>query len=221
MPKTRQELTVPQHFYKQARSSNWYVRLEPPGHVREAGVTKAFRKSTGHSDLRKAKPIGAKLIADQLRQWEALAAASRGIEVVEVRLTQDIVDRICDARLYSWLISDEEDRSFGLSDEELESIVEFTALTERQMRKVLAQGPGSSLWTDVVEAAMEWAETLGHRVLTTDPLFQKLVMAYAATEVKAQKAISQRNDGEVVPAEEPPARHRMLDALDVLTIIQN
>lgn len=206
MPKTRQELTVPQHFYKQARSSNWYVRLEPPGHVREAGVTKAFRKSTGHSDLRKAKPIGAKLIADQLRQWEALAAASRGIEAVEVRLTQDIVDRICDARLYSWLMSDEEDRTFGLSDEELESIVEFTALTEREMRKVLAQGPGSSLWKDVVAAAMEWAETLGYRVLTTDPLFQKLVMAYAGAELKAQRSVSQTQPSQTIQAK--ASRHQ-------------
>lgn len=214
MPITRQKLTVPQHFYKQVRSSNWYVRLEPPSHVREAGVIKAFRKSTGHSDLRKARPIGAKLIADQLRQWEALAAASRGKEVVEVRLTQETIERICDARLYSWLMSDEEDRTFGLSDEELESIVEFTALTEREMRKVLAQGPGSSLWKNVVAAAIEWAETLGYGVLTTDPLFHRLVMAYAATELKAQKAISQRNNGEEVTAEEPPAKRRMLDALE-------
>lgn len=212
--KPHHELTVPEHFYKQKKSSNWYVRLEPPNHVREAGETRSFRKSTGHSDIRKAKPVGAKLIADQLRQWEALVALGQGKQVVEVRLTQDTIDQICDARLYSWLMSDDEDRASGLTDEELESIVEFTALTEREMRKVIAQGPGSSLWENVVAAAVEWTETLGYGVLTTDPLLHKLVLSYASTEVKAQQAIGQRNDGEVVQAVTPVTRYRMLDAVD-------
>lgn len=212
--KSHQELTVPEHFYKQARSSNWSVRLEPPSHVREAGETKSFRKSTGHSDLRKAKVVGAKLIADQLRRWEALVAAARGTQVVEVTLTQETIDQICDARHYSWLMSDDEDRTHGLTDQELESIAEFTALSERGMRKVIAQGPGSSLWKDVVESAVEWAETLGYGVSTSDPLLHKLVLSYASTEVKAQQAISQRNEGELVRAVAPVTRHRMLDAVE-------
>ncbi|CAM5321606.1 hypothetical protein [Eoetvoesiella caeni] len=108
--KSNQQLTVPQHFHRQEGSSKWYVRLVPPTHLKGFPGVKEYRKSTGHADLRRAKPVGQTLIAEKLREWDALARATQANEATPTILTQELIDIICAARLYSWMRNDDEER---------------------------------------------------------------------------------------------------------------
>ena len=71
--KSIQQLTVPEHFNRPSGSSKWHVRLVAPKHVRPLVEQKEFRKSTGHSDLMRAKVVGHALITDKLREWDTLS----------------------------------------------------------------------------------------------------------------------------------------------------
>ena len=80
MPKTyAKSITsdmMPEHFFKQKKSAAWYVRLVPNEALRTKYGVKEFRKSTGFSDLGKAKAVGKTLIADKLREWDSLLRSS-------------------------------------------------------------------------------------------------------------------------------------------------
>jgi hypothetical protein len=49
-----------------ATTRNFYVCLTPPKALHHVVGKDKYRKSTGTADLRKAKPIGARLIAEKL-----------------------------------------------------------------------------------------------------------------------------------------------------------
>ncbi|MDR4127250.1 hypothetical protein, partial [Yanghanlia caeni] len=80
--KKNQSLTVPQHFYRPKTSRNWYVRLVPPAHLKGVPGVEDLRKSTGHADLKRARPIGQTLIAERLREWDALVVPEIFISAV-------------------------------------------------------------------------------------------------------------------------------------------
>jgi integrase len=208
--KSTAELAVPDHFYRPRRSTRWYVRLIAPEAIRHLVQEPEFRRSTGQSDLRKAKPIGAALIAEKRREWQAVAASvddhGNGYAVPTV-ITDAVVEKVCAARLYSWMQTDDEDRLNGLTDEGLAEIEEFCALTDKAMRSVLAQGRGSPRWAEVVDTLLEWCSTCGHDVDVGDPRFPKLVKEFAAVEKEANNRIKARNDGEHCPTPQaPPSR---------------
>ena len=205
--KTNQQLTVPEHFYRPLGSSRWHVRLVAPKHVQPLVAKKEFRKSTGHSDLKRAKPIGLALLADKTREWDTLAR-SAGADThspAPTVLNAELVDHICAARLHSWMRSDDEDRFSpeGLSIEALADIDSFCKLSDAVMRSVITQGAASPHWREVIEATMDWCGVLGYAVETSDPTFIRLVREFASVEKKAQRLIALRNAGE--DAATPPA----------------
>lgn len=197
--------TVPEHFYKQPNSTKWSVRLVPSSDLRALGA-KEFRKSTGQSDLKKAKLVGQTLIADKLREWDKLQRQSPSIELrtsSPTVLHAELIEQICAARLYSWLQSDEEERLQGLTEEELQEYAEFASLSDTYMRSILAQGPQSKHWSDVVSDVLEWCDVLGYQIESSDPNLPKLIRDFAAIERKAQNVIRGRNDGEYIPSPPP------------------
>jgi integrase len=206
--KTSQQLTVPEHFYRQSGSSKWYIRLVAPKHIQPLLAQKEFRKSTGHSDLKRAKVIGHALITEKLREWDSLARSIGRSEKdpVPTALTGELVEYICSARLYSWMQSDDDERFSveGLSTEALAEIDGFCKLSDAAMRSVLAQGPASSHWPDVVESTIDWCCVLDYQVETSDPMFPQLARAFARVEKEAQRLIGLRNDGEDTPPPPPP-----------------
>lgn len=203
---------MPKNHYKNKRSSNWYVRLVPPADVQRAGIRAEYRQSTGHSDWKKAKVVGARLLASKLSEWEHATRATGEARPVKKALSPELITQICAQRHYSWLRSDEEDRAGdeGLSDAQMLEIEEFCNLTDRAMRSVIAQGKGTLRWSEVVEGALDWCLTVGHDIDQADPLFVGLVREFAKVELTAQQGISRRNQGELVDTPPPSVRGHVL-----------
>ena len=211
---------MPEHFNRPSGSSKWHVRLVAPKHVRPLVEQKEFRKSTGHSDLMRAKVVGHALITDKLREWDTLSRSvgADGDNAAPTALTADLVEQICAKRLYSWMRSDDEDRASpeGLSAEALADIESFCMLSDVAMRSVFAQGAASAHWHDVVESALDWCNVLGYAVETADPLFIRLARSFASVEKDAQRLIAQRNAGEDAKTPSPPqsVRHVLSDVTE-------
>jgi len=218
MPNQLSELTVPEHFYRPSNSNNWYVRLVAPTHLLHVVKDKEFRKSTGHADLKRAKPKGMALIAEQFRVWDSIARTLPDTKIVSTILTSELIETICASRLYSWLRSDDEERNDdkGLSLEEIAEINDFCKLTDEVMRRVTIQGKGSPRWSEVVTATQDWCLTLGYGVEVEDPLFPILVRKFAKVEQEAQKNIELRNQGE---GTETPTAFPMGQSLSAITEI--
>ena len=112
MPKgsaTTSQREVPENFYRpdHGRSLNWYVRLVPPTSLKGRPGVKEFRKSTGTSDLRRAKTVGALLIAEKRAEWEKLLAAEKPARAGPQPLTSERIEHICARRLYHWMHIDD------------------------------------------------------------------------------------------------------------------
>lgn len=196
--KKGQELTVPRHFYQPKGSRVWYVRLVPPTHVKPFVSETEFRKSTGQRDLKRAIPIGAVLIAEKLREWDVLVHTQHGAVAQKVILTSGLIESICASRIYTWMRNDDDERTAGLTEQQLAEIEDFSQLTDRAMREVLARGPGSPRWSDAVEMVIDWVTTLGYAIDLSDPSFPQLVREFARAEKRAQDYIASRNRGDDV-----------------------
>ena len=198
-----EDSTVPKHIQRRddGRSSNFYVRLVAPTDIQAFLPKKdhVFRKSLGTADLRRAKVIGAEIIARKLKEWAALREFDEmKPKVVQVLLNESIIKQIAGARLQSWLATDNRERwgAGGLDDEELATIEEFCKYSDGAMRSVLSQGAKSAKWGDVVESVLDWCTTLEYDVDVTDPEFPLLVRAFATAERTAQDFIAGRNRGD-------------------------
>ncbi len=226
MPKTYDKSTsggaVPAHFYKPKNSSNWYVRLDPSTELKRYCAPTPLRKSTGQSDLKLAKIVGLKMLADQRAEWHRLLESftrDTAVHRTKVFLDESLVATICHARLHSWLMSDEEDRLTGLTDEDILEIESFAALSDRTMRSILTQGPASASWVDLLDTVFDWCYTLGYELDHSDPYLPKLVREFAKVEKTAQENIRLRNLGEVDGTATPPPpqgpRPRLSDVSDI------
>lgn len=156
--KSSQKLTdMPEHFDKPKGSSKIYVRLTAPTEIRHLVKDMEYRKSTGHTELRRAKPIGMALIAEKLREWDSIARQVVDVDWTPTILTSGLIEQICSSRLYSWLMSDDEDRlgTEGLDDDTLLEMENFSKLTDVAMRSVLAQGAASPCWSEAVRVLEE------------------------------------------------------------------
>jgi hypothetical protein len=99
----RNQDSVPQYLSQRddGRSSNWRVRLEPPRAIAHLPGVATFRKSTGMADLRKAKTIAARLIAEKSAEWDVLLEnLSFKSTLKTLPLTKDNIRFICARRLY-------------------------------------------------------------------------------------------------------------------------
>ncbi len=207
MPNQPKKLTVPEHYFKQKKSSAWYVRLVPSETLRTKFGVKEFRKSTGQAELRKAKVAGQTLIADKLRQWESLLSSPKDREshAIPSILSDSLIETICSARLYSWLRSDEEERLDGVDDKTLLEIEQFGQLSDTAMRAILSQGKASAKWTETTDLVLDWCSTMGFEIDLEDPSTPKLIREFAKVERKAHQFILQRNNGEDITTPPPPS----------------
>ena len=91
---TRTKSDLPQYFYipPNATTRNYYVCLTPPKALHHVIGRQKYRQSTGTADLRKAKPIGARLIAEKLAAWEQLLATSSPLRPAAKTLTSRTVE---------------------------------------------------------------------------------------------------------------------------------
>ena len=104
-------------------------------------------QSTGQADLRQALPIGS-----------ALTGRNQTFGVKPTILTGPLVDSICAARLCASMAVDEKDRNApeGLDEHALRDIDDFCTLTDATMQSVLAQGPASPRWAELVPVILAW-----------------------------------------------------------------
>ena len=93
MPNQLKILTVPEHFYRPPNSRNWYVSLVAPKHLLHIVKDKEFRKTTGHADLKRAKPVGMALIAEQFRAWDSIARTLPDTKIAPTILTSELIER--------------------------------------------------------------------------------------------------------------------------------
>lgn len=196
---TRNQSEVPENFYrpKHGRSLNWYVRLVPPRALQGIPSVTEFRKSTGTADLRRAKAIGARLIAEKRAEWEGLMIKISG-SVTEPRiLTAELIEHICARRLYQWMRLDDEVRFEGQGYDEAarDKLNQIAQVTEQAMRSVVARGKASTEWGEVLDVIDHWCEQMECPVERTDPSYTKLVRAFVEVERDAVNRLIQRNEG--------------------------
>lgn len=201
-----EENSVPKYMSRRGdgRSSNYIVRLVAPTSIQPLLPKKehVFRKSTGTADLRRAKVVGAEIIAAKLREWHSLRELMlEKRPAISTPLSEQVIQQIVGSRLQSWLATDNRERlgETGLDEEHLAEIEEFCSFSDGVMRSILSQGRASRAWDSVVEDVIDWCLTLGYDVELTDPSFPLLMRAYAQAERRAQQFISARNCGEDPP----------------------
>jgi hypothetical protein len=204
------ELTLPEYFYRRpdGRSQNLHVRLAPPKEVqRILNSKKDFRQSTGTADLRKAKAIGARLIAEKRAEWELLISkASPQLPAITI-LTGRAIKDICARRLYHWLHFDDLWRyeGEGCDDDVLKRMQRTWSSTDQAMRSVIARGRTSRDWDAVIECLDIWCKQIDVPVSRTDPLYAKLVRDFAEVEMEGVKRVRSRSLGEAIATPAPPS----------------
>jgi hypothetical protein len=162
-----------------------------------------FRKSTGTADLRRAKAIGARLIAEKRAEWDQLLTQADATALAKRILTPDLVEHVCARRLYHWMRLDDEARfeGQGYDDADREALKQLCQVTDQSMRSVVQRGKASPEWSDVLDVIDAWCVQVECPVERTDPLYPQLVRAFAEVEREAVARLLRRNEGE--PAATP------------------
>jgi integrase len=203
---TRNKSDLPQYFYipPNATTRNYYVCLTPPKALHHVVGKQKYRQTTGTADLRKAKPIGARLITEKLAEWEQLLATSNPLRPAAKALTSRAIKDICAQRLYHWLHFDDLGRyeGKGYDDEVLATLQGFWNITEKSMRSVIARAKLSPDWESALEVLDFWCNQIEVSVSRTDPLYAKLVQDFARAELEGVRLVQSRNRGD--PVATPP-----------------
>ncbi|MBN8487298.1 MAG: hypothetical protein J0M20_06180 [Burkholderiales bacterium] len=208
---------MPENFYRPAhgRTLNWYVRLVPPKALRGVAGVKEYRQSTGTADLRRAKTIGTRLIADKRAEWDKVLQTISAQATPQV-LTEELIEHVCAQRAYHWLRLDDRGRFEGAGfDEQAErALLDLCEVTDRTMQAVVRRGPASPEWAEVLDLIDTWCVQLGYSVSRTDPRYPQLVRAYATAERQAVELVRRRfaGDGVATPAQ-PAAPSPLLSAM--------
>jgi hypothetical protein len=116
-------------------------------------------------------------------------------------LTPQLIKNIVAVRAHSWVAQDDEERD-QYDDEEFAEVVEFSQMSEAELRKFIARGANPKNRSDLVEEVLATGEMLRIEIDTADPLFHQLVREFAIAEVKVHQLFNQRNQGQWVEAEE-------------------
>lgn len=205
---TRNQREVPENFYRpgNGRTLNWYVRLVPPTPLKGMPEVREFRKSTGTSELRRAKAIGARLIADKRAEWDRLLAKAKAQVIGPRILTSELIDHICARRLYHWMRLDDEARfeGEGYHDAAGAALAQLCQVTDKSMRSVVQRGKASPEWGTVLEAIDHWCTQIECPVERTDPLYPQLVRAFAEVERDGAGRLLRRTEGEAVATPTKP-----------------
>ncbi len=206
---TRNQREVPENFYRptHGRTLNWYVRLVPPSPLKGRKGVAEFRKSTGTADLRKAKTIGAQLIAEKRAEWDRLLSKTNG-RATELRaLTSELVEHICARRLYHWMRIDDLGRyeGQGHDDKSHAALTQLSQATDKSMRSVLARGRAAPEWAVTLDVIDFWCEQMDSPASRTDPHYPQLVRQFAEVELEAGRRILRRNQGESAATPEVPS----------------
>lgn len=206
---TRNQREVPENFYRpdHGRSLNWYVRLVPPTALKGRSGVKEFRKSTGTADLRRAKAIGAQLIAEKRAAWDQLLNEARAPGTGPKVLTPEITQHICARRLYQWMRVDDLGRfeGRGHDDQSQAALTQLCQVTDTSMRSVLARGKSSAEWENTLATLDSWCEQMATPVSRTDPRYPQLVRQFAEVELEATSRLLRRNQGGPGATPEMPA----------------
>lgn len=205
---TRTKSDLPQYFYIPSNSStnNYKVRLTPPKALQHL-VKGQYRATTGTSDLRKARAIGARLIAEKLAEWDALLTTCAPPQSAPIFLTNKSMKDICAQRLYHWMRMDDLGRyqGDGYDDATLSGLQGLWDSTGQTMRSVVARGKASPEWESALEVLDSWCEQIDLTVSRADPLYAVLAKEFAKVELKALGWVRARNQGEAVDSPKPPA----------------
>lgn len=198
---TLNQKDVPENFYRpqNGRTLNWYVRLVPPLALKGIPGVCEYRKSTGTADLRRAKTVGAQLIADKRAEWEQILSKHKTTVSLRV-LSTELVKHICAQRLYHWMRIDDEARvdGDGYTYTQLSEFTRLCEVTEKSMRSILARGKSSSDWGDALDIIDFWCNQIDTPVHRSDPLYTRLVHQFAEVEVEGATRVIRRFNGEAV-----------------------
>lgn len=218
---TQSKSDLPQYFYipPNATTRNYYICLTPPKALHHVVGKDKYRKSTGTADLRKAKPIGARLIAEKLAEWELAASKAAPPPKAAGILTSELIENICARRLYQWLHIDDLGRyeGRGYDDSNIKGLERIWVVTDQAMRSVLARGKLSPEWEDVLESVDDWCRFIETPVDRTDPLYPKLVRSFADVDLQGISMLRARNRGEVVSTPPVPTANATANLLSSMT----
>ena len=205
---TQSKSDLPQYFYipVNATTRNYYICLTPPKALHHVIGKQKYRQSTGTADLRRAKPIGARLIAEKLAEWEQLLATSSPLLPAAKALTRKSMEYICAQRLYHWMHMDDLGRyqGKGYDDEVLAAMQKFWDITDKAMRSVIARAKMSPNWESALEVLDFWCNQIKISVSRSDPLYANLVQDFARVELEGVKLVQSRNRGDAVATPKPP-----------------
>lgn len=216
---TQTKSDLPQYFYipVSATTRNYYVCLTPPKALHHVVGKQKYRQSTGTADLRKAKPIGARLIAEKLAEWEQLLATSKPVQLATKALTHRSMEFICAKRIYQWMFMDDLGRyKHNCYDAQTLTQLEVTwECTDVAMRSVITHAKRSPEWENAVEILDFWCREIDVPVSHSDPLYSSLVQDFAKVELEGIRLIRSRNRGDAVPS--PPMPNAIGSEMSAMT----
>ncbi len=199
---------MPEYFYRppHGRTLNWSVRLVPPAALKGCPGVVEFRKSTGTADLRRAKTIGARLIAEKRAEWDQILNQRKTLRSAPLVLTTELIEHICARRLYHWMRIDDLGRfeGTGHDDESQAALATLCKGTDASMRSVLSRGKTSAQWNRTLDVLDFWCEQMESPVSRTDPRYPQLIRQFAEVELEAAGRLMRRNQGEPAATPEKP-----------------
>jgi hypothetical protein len=156
--------------------------------------------------LRRAKTIGAQLIAEKRAEWDQLLSTAKSPGAGPQVLTTELVEHICARRLYHWMRVDDLGRfeGQGHDDQSHATLTQLCQVTDKSMRSVLARGRSAPEWARTMDVLDFWCEQMDKPVSRTDPLYPKLVRQFAEVELEATGRVLRRNQGEAAATPEAP-----------------
>lgn len=193
----------PSHLYQQSTSSVWSIRLEPPKELKQLDPkAKAYRKSLGTRDVKKAQQLAGQLIPSIRKNWELRIQQLQSIRTLPVltdipilsqpvprALDSTLISQLLATRTQSWAYTDNYERSEGCSDDEISEQQSFAEQSISAFSQVALKGAKASTWISCVEEALDWADNCGYAIDSTDPQLNAYVLAFSKNELRLQQRI--------------------------------
>ncbi|MBC8738985.1 hypothetical protein F6X40_19705 [Paraburkholderia sp. UCT31] len=192
--------------------AEWLAKIAAQEAAAAAGPTAG---SAAQAPARPPRPEGSRLV--DLQPPQEYDSPGK-----PTALSRSVIQRICAMRHADWEHTHRTDRAIKTGDEKKDRLAakelareakSFSRRITRMAQTVIARGQAARAWARLEEQARDYAEDVGYLVAPDDPLLPDLVLAFAETELAAQRTISKILSGQAAQFEVPEASGALLSAV--------
>lgn len=206
------------HYLKSrpdGKSDKYYLVYPVPSDLQQIVGKRYERKSTGTTNLRDARRVAAKLVAQLEDKFKVLYAQLGSLEAapapephaVPTLLSDVLIDSFCERWRIAHLHSDDRERDDGLDSDDIEDIEVYAKAIELDAREINQMGKKAPSFSHILEEALDWAETLGYLISEKDIDVAKYVRKFAAEKLIVAESLRARNRGDTVVTPSMPERY--------------